>query len=59
MGYKINEILAATEEASKIREERVASFQNKKWDGFNIVVEIRPKYYHSSSGINGIQAPSF
>ena len=39
MGYNINQILAASEEAMKIREERLASFHNKKWDGFNIVVE--------------------
>ena len=39
IGYSMNEIINASEMGKKIRKERLSSFQNKKWDRFNVVLE--------------------
>lgn len=39
LGYSMNELIAAGDRGLVVRKQRAASFQNKKWDRFNVVLE--------------------
>ena len=47
-GYSMEEILEAGDRGMRIRKARVASFQNKKWDRFHVVMESARQAFSTS-----------